>query len=487
MKRTFVGVACLAFLIFGIYLGDALRQHGTGVAAAQGGEASAVPQGDQLVRQFENIFRSAVEEVKPAVVWISSETTVKVPGRQFELPRNPFFDDFFRDFGQRFRTPERELKRQSLGSGFIFDKDGYILTNNHVVTGAEKLEVKLEDGRTFGARLAGADPDTDLAVIQLEGDVADLPVARLGDSDRVEIGQWVIAIGNPFGLKHTVSAGIVSAKGRSRLGIAQYESLIQTDAAINPGNSGGPLLNLDGEVIGINTAIYSRTGGYQGIGFAIPSNMALDILEDLKAGREVVRGYLGVTISTLTPEMAEHFDFSGTEGALVNEVLEGTPAAAAGIQAGDIILAWNGKEVRDHAELHRWVAATEPESTATVRIWRAGKEIEVPVTIAKREDEEVSGGWLGLRVQPLTPDAAQQLGRPGLEGVLVAEVSPDSPARRYNVSPGDVILSVNQQRVKSTEDYRRIVSKTSPKTGILLHVLSGSTGRAHFVVIARTR
>jgi serine protease Do len=432
------------------------------------------------------LFRHTAEKVSPAVVWVEAEQTVKVetPGFGFN---DPFFRRFFGPDFRRFFGPmepeEREYKRHGLGSGVIIDGGGYILTNNHVVAGADNLTVKLADGRDFKAELSGADPATELAVIKITGDFGELPTAELGDSDDLSVGEWVVAIGNPLGLSHTVSAGIVSAKGRS-IGIARYENLIQTDAAINPGNSGGPLVNLRGEVVGINTAIVSQSGGNIGIGLAIPVNMAKAILDDLKAGRPVRRGYLGIVGGDLASELAAQFGYKGEGGALVNEVIEDTPAEQAGLQPGDIIIKWNGREVEDFEHLRRMVAETSPGSMVTVTIWREGKEMTLEVEVVSQEDSlmAATSDWLGIEVQPLSDQIREQYGRPDLEGVVVTDVDSNGPAASQ-LRPGDVIVGVNRQPVKNVREFQELISKTKPQDGVLLRLLDHQTGYMKFIYI----
>ena len=431
-----------------------------------------------FANNLETLFRSAAESVSPAVVFISTEKTIRVttPG----LPRDPMLERFFgpHSYGPR----EREYKQSGLGSGIILDGEGYILTNNHVVAEADELKVKLLDGRTFDAKPVGADPATDLAVIKLEGEPGELPVAPLGDSDELDVGEWVVAIGNPFGFSHTVSAGIVSAKGRV-LGMSDYEDLIQTDAAINPGNSGGPLVNLNGQVVGINNTIFSRTGGYQGIGFAIPINMAKGILDELKAGKKVERGFLGIYGQDLNPEIATQFGYEGEGGTLVNEVAPDAPAAKAGLEAGDIITHWRGALVKDWAHLRQMVADTEPGEKAQATIWRDGKQKTITLEVALRQDYE-QVGWLGITVAPLTEEVKNQLGRNGLQGVVVAEVAEDSPARG-GIEGGDVILSVARRPVRSVAEYQKAVADANPRRGVVLHVLHHRTGRARFILVRK--
>ena len=442
----------------------------------------------EFAGKLETLFQTVANTVSPAVVLIESEQTVRVPAFEFRTPFDGFLQDFLGEQrqgalpgpGQR----QRELKRQGIGSGFILDQEGHIVTNNHVVAGAEKVKVTLSDGSTFNAKVVGSDEKTDLAVIRIEGSTKGLPTVKLGDSDKAKMGQWVIAIGNPFGLRHTVSAGIISATGRSGLGIAEYESLIQTDAAINPGNSGGPLVNLECEVIGINTAIMGR-GGNLGIGFAIPINMFRDVEDDLLKGQEVVRGYMGVEVRDLVPDMAEAFHYKGTEGALVEEVVEGSPAAEAKLQMGDIITEFDGRKVMNANDLRRRVAATKPGTGADFKVWRNGNELTLQVTLADRAAaEEMGRDWLGLQVQTLTPEMARNMGRPGLEGVLVADVAEDSLVRRY-IGAGDVIVSVNLRKVASAGEYLDDMQRVKPGATVPLRVLDAQSGRAQFLAVRR--
>ena len=429
------------------------------------------------------VFRKTAESVSPSVVWINATRIVRV--RQFNpFLDDPFFERFFGPESPRSQGPsERQFKQQGLGSGVIVDPQGYILTNNHVVSGADELEVKLADGRTFKAKVSGTDPDTELAVIKLEGDVKDLPTARLGDSDELYVGEWVIAIGNPLGFAHTVSAGIISAKGRS-IGLARYENLIQTDAAINPGNSGGPLVNLRGEVIGINAAIASGSGGSIGFGFAIPSNMARAVLDDLKMGRTVERGFLGVQGADLTADIARDFEYDGTEGALINEVVPDSPAEAAGFKVGDIIVRWGDAKIKDYEHLRQAVAATDPGETVAVVVWRDGAETQLKVKVARLADYDraVALSWLGIAVGPVDQNARARFGKEDLRGVAVVKVDEGSPAADL-ISEGDVIQSINREPVAGVADYSRLIAKTSRKTGVLLYVLSARTGFGRFVRI----
>ena len=443
----------------------------------------------QFANTLERLFQHAADKVSPAVVSIQTTQVI----RREQSPRgfrDPFFDEFFRrrfpDFDRFFRMPDQEQRRQGLGSGMILDQEGHILTNNHVVAEADELEVTLADGRTFQAEVTGTDDKTDLAVIKLQGDFEDLPAIELGDSTDLEIGQWVLAVGSPFGLQRTVSAGIISAKGRSGIGVAKYESLIQTDAAINPGNSGGPLVNLQGQVVGINTAILSPSRGYMGnvgIGFAIPVRMATQILPELKTGAKIRRGYLGIRISDLTPGMADTFDFEGTQGVLIHEVEEGTPAEEAGLQHGDIVTEYDGRKVENSNQFQQMAAATKPGEKVKLTLWREGKEKTLTVKVGEMGAQGVAAAdWFGVAVQNITPERAEDIGLRSTQGVIVAEVSPDSPAVRA-LTEGDVIFSVNLKPVPNVDRYREVMGQLEDANKIILRMLDVETGHGGYVEI----
>jgi serine protease Do len=420
---------------------------------------------------FPGSFAELTKKASPAVVNISAVKIVKSHGG---MPMPFGADDPFKDFFEFFyrdRQP-RDFKQQSLGSGFIIDKEGFILTNNHVVESTDEIKVKLADGREFKAEIVGRDPKTDLALIRIEPE-SDLPTLSLGDSETAQVGDWVIAIGNPFGLGHTVTAGIVSAKYR-QIGAGSYDNFIQTDASINPGNSGGPLLNTAGEAIGINTAIFSRSGGNIGIGFAIPINMAKDILPQLKEGK-VVRGWLGVMIQEVTPDLKEKLGLSDADGALVADVTSGGPAEKAGIQRGDVIVGFNGKEIKEMKELPFLVASSPVGSEAKVDIVRNGKPMSVTVTLGRLTDEEEGAPVetrleLGMSLETLTSDKAAAMGLSGTEGVIVSQVAPGSPAAEAGIRLGDVIVEVDKNPVGNVEDFEAAVAKFNPGDTMLLLV-----------------
>jgi serine protease Do len=376
-----------------------------------------------------------------------------------------FFDRFFRD-----QMP-RDFKQQSLGTGFIIDKEGYILTNNHVVEKTDEIKVTLADKKAYVAKIVGRDQKTDLALIKIDPDeaVAALP---LGDSDRLEVGEWVVAIGNPFGLGHTVTAGIVSAKYR-RIGAGSYDNFIQTDASINPGNSGGPLLNTSGEVIGINTAIFSRGGGSIGIGFAIPVKMAKDLLPQLKTGK-VVRGWLGVMIQSITPELQEKLKLKSEMGALVADVTEGGPADKAGIERGDVIVRFDGVEVEEMNDLPYLVASTPVGKQVTVEAIRKGDTKRFRVTIGELKEEGESpvvakaGPELGMTVREITPELADRFALSESSGVVVIDVERNSPAAEAGIRAGDVIVEVDQDPVRSMEEFDERIRGYKPGDTLLL-------------------
>jgi len=423
-------------------------------------------------------FTELVKRVGPEVVNVSTTKVVKrgpMP-RQFgqEGPWREFFgDDFFERF---FGQIPRERKQRSLGSGVIIDpQKGYILTNNHVIAGADEITVRLDDGKEYNAEVVGRDPKTDLALIRTKV-ALDVEVgAPLGDSDKVEVGEWVMAIGNPFGLERTVTVGILSAKGRV-IGAGPYDDFLQTDAAINPGNSGGPLFNMKGEVIGINTAIVASG---QGIGFAIPINMAKDLLPQLEKGK-VTRGWLGVSIQEVTDDIAKSFKLKDAKGALVAEVMDDTPAKQGGMERGDIIISFDGKEVETPNELQRIVASTPPDKRVKAKVIRDGKIETLTVKVGTMPEEitETEKGVttdLGLTVQTLTPDLAEQFNWSRDEkGVLITGVDPSGAGAEVGLRRGDLIKEIDRQNVESTEDYSRILGKAKKGESVLFLIKRGT-------------
>jgi len=424
-------------------------------------------------------FADLAEQVKHAVVNISTTQVIKESpmNNPFMNPNSPFREFFGDEFFKRFfgDAPRGEMKTHALGSGVVIDESGLILTNNHVVEKASEIKIKLENDKEYDAKVVGRDPKTDLALIKVEG-VKDLPKpARLGDSDAIRVGDWVIAVGNPFGLGHTVTSGIISAKGRV-IGAGPYDDFLQTDAAINPGNSGGPLYNMNGEVVGINTAIVAQG---QGIGFAIPINVAKELLPQLKAGK-VIRGWLGIMIQDITPELAKSFDMKETKGALVADVLSDSPAQKAGLKQGDIIVGMNGKPIDDAHTLSRMVAATSPNAKISLKIIRDGKTKEIDVTIGTMPEEgtetapaKKESAW-GLTVQNLTPELAKQFGWEADErGVMISDVEPDSAAAEARLRAGDLIKEVNRQKIQNLRDYKQAIEKAKKDESLLLLIKRG--------------
>ncbi len=436
-------------------------------------------------------FADIAQKDSPAVVNVSTEKVVKGHDRMREFfgpmpfgppggPHDPFRDFFEKFFGD---IP-KNFKARSLGSGFIIDPKGLMITNNHVIEGADKIKVKLSGGKEYEAEIKGRDPKTDLALLQIKGPEP-FPHLTLGDSDAIRVGDWVVAVGNPFGLGHTVTQGIISAKGRV-IGAGPYDNFLQTDAAINPGNSGGPLLNLKGEVVGINTAIVA-TG--QGIGFAIPSNLAKSIIPQLEEKGKVTRGMLGVQVQVVTPELAKSFGLSEAMGALVAEVNPGTPADKAGIKRGDIIIDFNGSPIKHMNELPRLVAATQPGTKATVTVLRDGKEktFSLTVTELKEERQAMAAGEseeensLGLVVESLTSELARRFGLKETKGVVVMRVIPGSSAAEAGLRPGDVILEINSQTLQSVSDYQRHLKRLQP--GAYARLLIKRSGHTLYITM----
>lgn len=420
------------------------------------------------------------EAVSPAIVNISTVRTEKVTSTPLDpLFQDPFFRKFFGDKHPRLQEP-REHKSASLGSGVIVSRNGYILTNNHVVKNADTIKVLLSDKREFTGKIIGTDPQTDLSVIKI--DAENLSTLELGDSDALKVGELVLAVGNPFGLNQTITMGIVSAVGRANVGIADYEDFIQTDAAINPGNSGGALVNVKGELIGINTAIFSTTGGYQGIGFAIPARMAKVVMDSLLLKGKVIRGWLGVSIQGITPELAKQFNLEKDYGNLVSDVVDGSPADKGGIMRGDVIIELNGLPVNEPFNLRNMVAATPPGEEVEFKVIRNGEILVLPVTVAEipgddqKTSTEYKNALQGVSVQDLTPDLYRKLNLPDkIRGVVVTDIEQGSNAESRLV-PGDVILEINRRAISNLDDYESIVSQIKQDIDVLLLVFRrGST------------
>jgi serine protease Do len=429
-------------------------------------------------------FVTVARLAKASVVNISSTRKAQTESSSNPLFEDPFFRRFFgEEFERRFPQP-RERREQGMGSGVIATADGYIVTNNHVVEQSDEIKVLLGDKRSFKAKLIGTDPKTDVAVIKI--DTTNLPVLPWGDSSNLQVGEMVLAVGNPFGLNQTVTMGIISAVGRANMGIVDYEDFIQTDAAINPGNSGGALVNLKGELIGINTAIFSRSGGYMGIGFAIPSNMVKTVMTNLVKHGKVVRGWIGVSIQELNQDLAKQFGVSDTKGALVGDVIDDSPASKAKLERGDVILAYNDVPVNDPSHLRMLVAETTPGTTVSLKILRDKQTKEIKVTIGELPKEMArasspAGGESGKGEQALTgvtvqPLPADRQGRPGRKdaGVVVSEVQPDSPAERAGLRAGDLIREINRKSVKSVQDFERLTGSLPAKSTVLVLLTRGN-------------
>ena len=487
----------------GMAAGLLTTQLHTTAAIAQ--DKPAASEGLKHAYGLSEAFKAATRKVVPSVVHITSTTTVQAnaPGAGI-MPDSDmlrrFFGDMLPEDGTpfRFEAPEgqpREFQRQGTGSGVIVRDSGYILTNNHVVAEADELLVRLQDGREYKAKVVGTDPETDLAVIKVDAD--GLTAANLGDASHVEQGDWVLAVGSPFGLDHTVTAGIVSAKGR-QIGIIRerngmgFEDFIQTDAAINPGNSGGPLVDLEGDVIGINTAISTRTGSYQGVGFAIPSNMAKLVMESIIEKGRVERGWLGISVQPLTPELAESFGFKSSAGVLIGGVMPDTPASTAGLKEGDIITAIDGKAVANPTELVNTIAALPPGTSVELELFRSGKFTDVSVDLGLRPLPEAveavasapgdSTTNIGMTVESVTAELAQRFGfEESTKGVVVTQVDPGSAAANAGVRPGDLVRSVNDTEIANTDDFKKAMAEADLAKGIRMHVISQGSSRFVFV------
>lgn len=449
----------------------------------------------QSLKATGKAFTEVVKKVSPAVVFIKVEKEVSTQTLDQSLA--PFSnDDFFNYFfgfpfendsqrrNYQQRTPQKKRKEIGQGSGFIISKDGYILTNNHVVGDADIVKVTLKNGETYTAKLIGTDPQSDVAVIKIKGH--NFPYIELGDSDVLEVGEWVLAIGNPFGLSNTLTAGIVSAKGRSEVGIANYENFIQTDAAINPGNSGGPLINLEGKVIGINTAIYSKSGGYMGIGFAIPINMAQKIKNQLIEKGTVTRGFLGVMIQELSEDLAKSFNLQGLKGVLVSQVVKNSPAEKAGLKQGDIITRYNGQQVERVGSFRNSISLFEPGTKVELDIIRKQEKKNITVVIGKLKDKDQlaaadsaksSFEKLGLHLQEITPELENQYNLTGRRGLLVSQVTDGSLAEMGRIQKGDIILEIDQHPINTIAEFKKLFRKAEKRGLVLLLIQTKNNSR----------
>lgn len=481
MNKTTLSKSALSLAGVAVAAAGAFTLYDAPVASGQADNS-----GIAALQNLSDTYVQIAEKTSNGVVFIEISKTMASPASfegGFDGPVNPFFRHFFGPGGpggngwQQVPQADQEPTPVGTGSGFIISPDGYIVTNNHVAADADGLKVTLQDGRQFDAKVIGSDPQTEVALLKI--DATGLPTVALGDSDRVRVGEWVLAVGSPFGLDHTVTSGIVSAQGRSEVGIVDYANFIQTDAAINPGNSGGPLINLHGEVIGMNTAILSSSGGSNGIGFAIPINMVKSVVEDLKDDGKIERGFLGVNIQNITPEMSKWFDIEGGQGALIAEVVEGSPAEQGGLQKDDVVVSFDGQVVKDAAALRSRVATTPPNKEMKLEIVRKGQHLEKNVKLGQLDSENVASnggttqsgaGHLGLQLQNLDENIASQLGFTGTAGVVIAGVEPGSQAARQGIERGMIVTEVNRIPVKNVEEFKAALEKGKKDGSVLLNI-----------------
>lgn len=449
------------------------------------GECSCSP--EQMSKAFTNVAKKST----PAVVFIKVESGASdeeyYGSGQPQSPYDSYGDDFLRRF---FGVPpggrqQKQAPQISQGSGFFASADGYIITNAHVIAGADKISVILHDGREMDATIVGTDPRTDVAVVKVEG--KNFSFLPFGNSDDVEVGEWVVAIGSPFQLEASVTVGVISAKGRQNLRITDLEDFIQTDAAINPGNSGGPLLSLKNEVIGINTAIVSRSGGYMGIGFAIPSSMAKNVMTQIIEKGVVTRGFLGVSLQPVDKDIADAFGLEKPEGALISEVVKDSPADKAGLKQGDIVIEYNGTPIKSLGSFRNDISLMAPGSTLNLKVNRKGTIIPIAVVLGKAADSQSAGSithQLGIEVSNLTPDIARQLGYdPNEQAVVVTKLKPGSPAAMAGIRPGFLILAINHKKVTNIDEFNQALTETGNKKRVLILARQGNITRFYSIKI----
>jgi serine protease Do len=470
-KLSPMALASVVSVLAGMALSGAVERYHAGVQPAHAASSAASIGAGQGLPDF----ISLAKRFSPSVVNVSTTQIRKATQDGPGLGDDQMGQFFERFFGAP--APRGPQRRGGQGSGFIIDSNGTILTNYHVVDGAEKISVTLSDGKNYDAKVVGKDQKSDIAVVKIDAG-RDLPAVNLGDSDRLEVGEWVMAIGNPFGLDHSVTSGIVSAKGRN-IGAGPYDNFIQTDASINPGNSGGPLINLRGEVVGINTAIFSQSGGNIGIGFAIPANAVKELLPQLRDKGKVVRGFIGTSVQKVTPEIADSLGLKRARGALVADVIKGGPAERAGLKPGDIIIEFDRKEIKDFSDLPIQVARVAPGMLVQVKVLRDGKETALPLTVGEMKESEVIAstqeGDFGLTVQPVTPQLAENLGLERAEGLVITAVKRGSAAEEAGLRSGDVITEINRQPIKNLADFNRELTRSEKAKSVLLLVRRGQS------------
>jgi serine protease Do len=479
-RRFGMAAAFVAVFLAGVLMERSVTDHGS----ARDVDAGFFPQAYAFETAEEDI-PDVIEKVVPAVVNISSKKVIKTEGGIPPFMSDPFLRRFFGDDWHRFFNIPRERVERNLGSGVIVTEDGYILTNNHLVEQAEEVEVVLLDEREFDAKIVGTDPRTDVAVLKI--DASGLPTVPIGRSSDLRLGQTVLAVGYPFGIGQTVTKGIISALGRSNLNLVDFENFIQTDAAINPGNSGGAMINTGGELIGVNTAILSSTGRNMGIGFAIPIDLANSVMESIINHGRVIRGYLGVWLQDIDPQMAEEFGLAEARGVIISEVKDGGPADKGGVKAGDVVLTYRDRDVDDMTQFRNMVSTTEPGSTVDIEVFREGKKKRLSLEVGEYPDEEGGGSeksleevasplLLGVGLETLSDYYRRQLNIPSrVAGVIVTEIDQNSPAAESGIAEGDVIMEVNRERVRDLEDFKEIVSRSEKDRYLLFIYRRGRT------------